>query len=113
MSYPPGPPYGYGPAVPMSNAKATASLATGITTLLLSWCCGAGVLGVVAVVLGVKARGEIRASGGSQTGEGLATAGIVTGAIAAVLGLVALVLLALAIAAGVEFTSTREYGTDL
>ncbi|HET7533171.1 MAG TPA: DUF4190 domain-containing protein [Nocardioidaceae bacterium] len=114
MSYPPEPPppgygygYGYGqpygPVVAPTNRKATASLVTGIASLVLSWCCGLGLVGVVAVVLGVKARSEIRASGGTQQGEGLALSGIITGAVAAVLGLLILVVMIVAIAAGVDY----------
>jgi hypothetical protein len=40
--------------------------------------CGV-VLGIVAVVLGSSARKEIAASGGMQTGEGMAKAGVVLG----------------------------------
>ncbi len=105
--YPPGygqPPYaggGYGYGVPaglpVTNGKATASLVTGISTLVLAWCCGFGLLGAVAIVLGVRARSEIRASQGQQTGDGLALAGIITGAIGVVIGLVALVVVIIAV----------------
>jgi hypothetical protein len=102
---PPGPPYGqyppygqqaYAPAPP-TNGKATAALLTGLGTLVLSWCCGFGIFGVVAIVLGVKARQEVERSGGAQTGDGLALAGIITGAIAVVVGLLALVVVAVAL----------------
>lgn len=113
---PPGaypPPYGYGPTpLPVPNGKATASLVTGITTLILSWCCGLGVVGLVAVVLGVKARAEIRASGGAQSGEGVATAGIVTGIVAVLLGLLVLALIGLALLAGFDFSTSSTYGTE-
>lgn len=120
MSYPPGPPdepdpsreqpgppqqyapyapYGY-PQAPATNGKATGSLVTGITTLVLFWCCGLGVLGVAAIVLGVKARHEISTSGGAQSGDGMALAGIITGAVAVVLGLVFLAVVIIAIASG-------------
>jgi hypothetical protein len=104
----PYPPQGYGyPAyAPTTNGKATGSLVTGIATLVLSWCCGAGVLGVIAIVLGVKARSEIRASGGRQTGDGMAIAGIVTGALAALMGVVAIVVILIAIANGGTDTTT-------
>jgi hypothetical protein len=105
MSYPPGPgqyppayPPGYGH--PTTNTKATASLVTGIATLVLSWCCGFGIAGVVPIVLGVKARNEIRASGGRQSGDGMALAGIITGACAIVLGVLLLALVIIAIATG-------------
>lgn len=112
---PPGPGYGgYGPppAGPMvtpTNGKATASLITGVASLVLSWCCGLGLVGIVAIVLGVKARAEIRASGGREQGDGLARAGIITGSIAAVLGLGVLVLIVVAMAAGLRYDFS--YGT--
>ena len=87
-----------------NNGKAVASLVTGIASLLLSWCCGLGLVGIVAVVLGVKARGEIRRSGGTQSGDGLALAGIITGAVAIVLGLVVLVAVAIALSTGMGET---------
>jgi hypothetical protein len=124
MSYPPGappPPPGYGPpgghaggpqqggagdphpgypGPPPTNTKATAALITGISTFLLSWCCGAGVLGAIAIVLGVKARAEIRDSQGAQEGDGIAIAGIVTGAVAVLVGLLVLVAIIAVIATG-------------
>ena len=116
MSYPPGPPgpppYGYPPVPTRTNGKATAALAPGIGTLVLSWCCGLGLAGVVAIVLGIKARNEIRASGGTQDGEGLALGGIITGALAVVLGLLVLALIGLALVAGAQFGTTTTYGTE-
>lgn len=115
MSYPPGPPGppgmsgppagdpqpGYpGPGPRPTNTKATAALITGITTLVLSWCCGLGVLGAIAIVLGVKARSEIRDSQGMQEGDGLALAGIITGGIAIVVGVLAIIAIVVAIASG-------------
>lgn len=105
---------GYGPGYPQpgypppTNGKATGSLITGITTLVLSCCPGAGLLGLVALVLGVKARGEIRASQGTQGGAGLALAGIITGGIALVLGLLVVVVIAVLVAQGEA--AFQEYG---
>lgn len=97
---PPGPPPpGYAP-VPTTNGKATASLITGVSTLVLSWCCGLGLVGLVAVFLGVRARTEIRLAGGAQDGDGLAVAGIVTGAVAALIGLVTVVAVVLVLVSG-------------
>lgn len=97
---PPGaPPPGYA-AVPATNGRATASLITGVSTLVLSWCCGLGVLGLVAVFLGIRARTEIRLAGGTQDGDGLAVAGIVTGAVATLIGLVTVVLVVLVLVTG-------------
>ena len=103
QGYPPA--YGQQPgpgagSTPKTNGKALASLITGISTLVLSWCCGLGIIGLVAVFLGFKARSEIRSSGGTQSGEGLALAGIITGAIATLIGLLGLAFLILAIASG-------------
>lgn len=119
MSQPTQPPWGpgYGPAYgePVArptNGKATASLATGVTTLVLSWCCGFGLLGVVAIVLGVKARREIQDGGGVQQGDGVALAGIVTGAIAVVLGLLILLVIGLAIVMGARFDMGPDRGTS-
>lgn len=131
MSYPPEPPppgpgygagygpgYGpgqppYGPMVAPTSSKATASLVIGVASLMLSWCCGLGIAGIVAIVLGVKARREIAASGGRLKGDGIALSGIVTGAIAIVLGLLILVLIIVAVVAGAEFdVDTGTQGTQ-
>jgi len=52
------------------------------------------VLGAGAAFLGNQAKNEIAASGGQQTGAGLAQAGFIVGIVAAALGVVQLVLLA-------------------
>lgn len=116
MSYPPGPPdndesvpeqsgygqppyvppYGYGQP-PATNGKATIALVVGIVSLVLSFCC-VGIAGIVAVVLGVKARSEIAASGGRQSGDGMALAGIITGAVGVLISLGLLILVALLVA---------------
>jgi hypothetical protein len=88
-------PYGFQPA---TNGKATAALWTGVGSLVLTFCCGAGIVGIVAIVLGFIARGEIKRSGGQQTGEGMALAGIITGAIALVFGLAIVVFVIIALA---------------
>lgn len=95
----PPPPPGFAP-VPATNTKATAAMVTGVSSLVLSWCCGLGVLGLVAVFLGVRARTEIRLSAGTQSGDGLAIAGIVTGALATVVGLLVVVLVVLVVVTG-------------
>lgn len=90
-SYPPPPPGGYHPApggygpAPESNTKAIWSMITGIVSLL---CCGV-VLGPVAIVLSNQAKTEIAYSRGMQTGEGMATAGLILG----ILGIIGWVLL--------------------
>ncbi|HEV2755887.1 MAG TPA: DUF4190 domain-containing protein [Actinomycetota bacterium] len=72
-----------------TNGKAVASLVLGIL-----WIWGIGA--VVALFLGYAARREIDASGGSQEGRAMATAGIVLGWI----GLAGLVIAAMAASAG-------------
>ena len=68
------------------SGKAIGSLVCGIISLLLFGI----ILGVVAVVLGVMARNEIKANP-NLDGDGLALAGIITGAIGAVLALVLII----------------------
>src|SRR3954453_11730679 len=92
-------PYGYQGYAPARNGKATAAMWTGIGALVLTFCCGGGILGVVPIVLGVKARKEIRAGGGQQEGDGMALAGIITGSIAIVLSVILIAVIVIAIAA--------------
>jgi hypothetical protein len=60
-------------------------------------------LGVVAIVMGVGARNRVNAAHGTLGGGGKATAGIVTGGIAVVLGLIVLVI-------GIVFTGLSATG---
>ena len=102
--------YGYG-APPRTNGKATAALWTGIGSIVLTLCCGLGILGVVPIVLGVKARAEIRATGGQQEGDGMALAGIVTGAVALVLSLVFIAVIVVSIVRGsANFDGSSQTG---
>lgn len=92
MSYPPPPqndPYAAGgaPGVPQTNKKAIWSLVLGI----LSFFCFGIISGVAAVILGNQAKSEIAASGGAQTGEGLAKAGVICGIIGFVLSVLIIV----------------------
>jgi hypothetical protein len=103
-SAPPPPPdpsggYGYGGyAAPRTNPKAIWALVTGILGLV---CCSPA--GIVALILGNQAKREIEASGGAETGGGMAQAGVVLGIIAIVL----LVLTILGAATGrLSFPST-------
>lgn len=96
--------YGYPGMQPRTNRKAVASLITGIASILLSMCC-LGLAGVVAIYLGVRARREIAASGGTQDGAGLALGGILTGAVGLLATVALIVVLALVLAAtGPELT---------
>jgi hypothetical protein len=74
----PGAPYGPGPYPVMAqvnNSKATASLVLGIVGLFV---CPI-VCSVLAIIFGSTAKNEIAASGGWQTGESNARAGIILG----------------------------------
>jgi len=53
---------------------AVASLVLGIL-----WICGLG--SILALIFGLVAKNQIKASGGQQQGDGMATAGIILGAI--------------------------------
>ena len=80
--YPPStPPYGYPPAVAATtNGLAIASLVLGIV-----WLGGLGAL--LAIIFGAVAISQINRSGGTQSGRGLATAGIVLGGVGVILPL--------------------------
>lgn len=68
------PAYGYGyVAAPRTNSNAIASLVLGIA----AWALCPVVPAIIGVVLGNKSKREIAASGGTETGEGLATAGLI------------------------------------
>jgi hypothetical protein len=71
-------------AVPQQNQKALWSMITGIASLL---CCGI-VLGIVAIVLSMQSKKEIEASGGTQSGAGMAQAGMILGIIGVVLSVI-------------------------
>jgi len=107
--YPPqGYGYGYGGAPQSTNGRAQASMWVGIGSVLLAFCCGlGGISGIVAIVLGVKARSEIRLRNGEQGGDGMALTGIITGSVAIVVGLAILVLIVVAFASdGGSFTTS-------
>jgi len=92
---PPGYGYGYAPTYGPSrtNGMAVASLVLGIVGWAL---CGIG--SILAIILGVVARNQIRASGGREAGDGMAKAGIILGCV--FLGLlVAYIIVAVIIAA--------------
>jgi hypothetical protein len=89
MSYTPPPPPGYGGqgyggyARPKASGKAITSLVLGIVSIVP--CCAVGVIfGVISIILGNAANREIAASNGTQSGAGLARAGVITGVIGVV-----------------------------
>jgi len=73
----PSTPQGYPPppAMPQQNGLAVASLVLGIVSLA----CSQFITAVPGVILGHIALRQIRASGGTQTGEGMAIGGLVCG----------------------------------
>ncbi|HET6627658.1 MAG TPA: DUF4190 domain-containing protein [Nocardioidaceae bacterium] len=81
-------PGGY--AQPQTNKKAMWSMILGIVGLL---CCGL-FAGIPAVILANMGKKEIGASGGAQTGAGMATAGLILGIIAIVWSIISGVLFA-------------------
>jgi uncharacterized protein DUF4190 len=99
---PPPPPPGYGEGVGWSgpastnNTKAILALAFGVLGLVVgSLCFGVGFfIGIPAIILGLRARQQIDASGGKQGGRGMATAGLVLGVLSCVLIVVVIVLYA-------------------
>ena len=99
-SYPPPPPGGapapggYG-GMPQQNKKALWSMILGILGLL---CCG--LAGIPALILGNQAKQEIASSGGTQTGDGMAKAGVILGIIALVLMVIGAVGYGILIATG-------------
>lgn len=88
-----------------NNGKAVAALWTSIAALVLTPCCGAGILGIVPVVLGIRARAEIRDRGHQQGGSGMALSGVVIGSVA--------MLLSLLVIAGIVLLIARDGSTGL
>lgn len=64
-----------GPAAPRTSSMAIISLISGIA----AWLGIFGLGGLLAVIFGHMAKGEIRKSGGMVTGDGMATAGLILG----------------------------------
>jgi hypothetical protein len=102
MSYsnqppPPPPPGGYGEgqygggyAQPKTNQKALWAMILGIISLI---CCGI-VAGIPAIILGNIAKKEIAASGGMQSGGGMAQAGFILGIISIAITILWIILYA-------------------
>ncbi|WP_408899184.1 DUF4190 domain-containing protein [Nocardioides sp. R1-1] len=94
----PGAPGGYGPPgygyqAPQQSVLAVVSLVAGIVGLVGVCCCGIlGVVGLGGVICGILAKKEIRDAHGMKTGDGLALAGIITGALGIALGIASVIL---------------------
>lgn len=86
--------YPFFPLVPKNNDMAIASMVLGIVSFSLLATCYLGILAAIpAIILGFVAMSQIKASGGSQKGKGMAVAGVVCGFV--VTGITIIVLLAL------------------
>lgn len=98
-SYPPPPggypPPGYQSGPPRTSQLAVWSMVTGIIAIVLGLIGACGVIfGPVALGLGIPAKRQTAASHGQLKGGGMATAGIVLGAIGAVISIVWIILFA-------------------
>jgi hypothetical protein len=73
-----------------TNVLAIVSLVTGILGILTCSCLG--VLSIAAIVTGILGRNQIKASNGLEQGDGMAMAGLITGAVGLLLGIGVLAL---------------------
>ena len=94
-------------ATGQTDGMAVASLVLGILSIpgALFYGVFGIILGAIAIFLGVVARGRIKRSDGTVTGNGLATAGLVLGICGAGLGLVLIALLAVFLITWVSTTN--------
>jgi len=88
---PAAPPPFPGPAAPPRNNKALISLVSGISGIVFAFCCSpiGLILGAVGAVLGYLTRAEIQKTGIGKESENLALGGLITGAVAIVLSVIA------------------------
>jgi hypothetical protein len=101
--YPPNQPPGQYPIAPIApnSSKATTSLVLGICSLVA---CGL-FLGIPAMIIGRQAKAEIAASQGRLGGDGLATAGFVTGLIGTIWSVLLAILFVVLIVVGGLFAN--------
>lgn len=108
---PAGMPYG-NPAyqAPSTNGMAIAALVCGIASLGVGFItCGIGsVAAIPAVILGHMSRKQIRESNGTQQGDGMALAGLITGYIG--VGVLVLVIILFIIGAASDSGTTNDFG---
>jgi len=82
---PPPPPPGV--TSPRNSGLALSAMIVGIAAIPAACACGIGfIAGIVAIVLAVLAKRQINEANGTLGGSGMATAGLVCGIVAAVMG---------------------------
>ena len=106
--YDPGQPPMYPPVAAPTSGKATTSLILGIVSLVA---CGL-VAGIPAIILGRQAKREIQESGGRMGGEGVATAGFVTGLIGTILSVLGIIVVIILLVIGAAFFNDCSTTTD-
>ncbi len=85
---------------PPNNTLALTSMILGIAAIVLAFIWGIGVIpGIVAVILGHIGMGQIKSSGGTQGGNGMALAGLITGYIAIGIAVIYVVVIVLVFSA--------------
>jgi hypothetical protein len=88
---------------PKTNGLAVTSMILGIVSLPLSLFCAIGILlGLPAIICGHIARGKIRTSNGSETGNGFALTGLITGYLDVVLNIIVGIFIVLSYNRGKE-----------
>ncbi|MGV9795604.1 MULTISPECIES: DUF4190 domain-containing protein [unclassified Gordonia (in: high G+C Gram-positive bacteria)] len=92
------------PAQAKNNPLAIASLVCSIVGLV---CCG--LTAIVGLVLGIVARKQIKESNGTQTGDGMALAGIIIGAIVTVLFIIYWILVFAGVIGSFAFDTSTDY----
>lgn len=78
----------YGPPRTINNGLAITSMVLGLVGIFFFVLFA--LVSIAAIIFGIVARGQIKASNGAQRGEGMAIAGIVLGAIETVIFVIAL-----------------------
>jgi Domain of unknown function (DUF4190) len=108
----PQPAYGMGQdpygQPPKTSGKATTSLVLGVVSMV----CFGFLTGIPAIIVGIRARKEIRLSHGRTSGDGLALGGIITGIIGTLLGIAAVALVIGLFAVGSSVNSVVDRTCD-